>query len=68
MTEKEQAELNEKKAQTEKLKADTYQMYIDMGIMIPEIVEELEFGDTLKDIAKKLRISRKSEELPPVEE
>lgn len=67
MTEKEQAEIDEKKANTEKTKADTYQMYIDMGIMTPEIVEELEFGDTLKEIDKKLGTSR-STELPPVGE
>ena len=68
MTEKEQAELEEKKAQTEKLKADTYQMYIDMGIMTPEIVEELEFGVTLKEIDAKVGNSRTNNELPPVEE
>lgn len=65
MTEKEQAELEEKKAQTEKLKADTYQMYIDMGIMTPEIVEELEFGETLKEINKKVG---NTSELPAVDE
>ena len=68
MTEKEQAELEEKKAQTEKLKADTYQMYLDMGIMTPEIVEELEFGNTLKEIDAKVGNSRANNELPPVEE
>ena len=52
MTEKEQAELEEKKANTEKTKAETYQAYIDMGIMEPYMVEELEFGDTLKNIEK----------------
>lgn len=64
MTEKEQAELEEKKAQTEKLKADTYQQYIDMGIMSPEIVEELEFGDTLQKIEQKT--GKKENELPAV--
>lgn len=68
MTEKEQAELDEKKAITEKTKADTYQMYIDMGIMTPEMVEELEFGDTLKEIEGKLGIKRETNELPPVSE
>lgn len=66
MTEKEQAELDERKAQTEKLKADTYQMYIDMGIMSPAIVEELEFGDTLKELAKK--VEETEDELPAVGE
>ena len=65
MSEKEKAELEEKKAQTEKLKADTYQMYIDMGIMTPEIVEELEFGETLKEINKKVG---NTTELPAVDE
>ena len=65
MTEKEQAELDEKKANTEKRKQETYQGYIDMGIMTPEIVEELEFGNTLKEIQKKIGETTK---LPPVEE
>lgn len=65
MTEKEQAELDEKKANTEYKKMETYQGYIDMGIMSPEIAEELEFGDTLKEIQKKLGVKSK---LPPVKE
>lgn len=68
MTEKEQAEIDEKKALTEKTKADTYQMYIDMGIMTPEIVEELEYGETLKEIRDKLGISDTEDELPPIDE
>lgn len=68
MTEKEQAELDEKKANTEKTKMETYQGYIDMGIMTPEIVEELEFGDTLKEIDAKVGNSRANNELPPVSE
>ena len=63
---RQQRELEEKKAQTEKLKADTYQQYIDMGIMSPEIVEELEFGDTLQKIEQKA--GKKESELPPVED
>lgn len=62
MTEKEQAELEERKANTEKVKMETYQGYIDMGIMEPEIVEELEFGDSLKEMKSKIA------KLPPVEE
>lgn len=65
MTEKEQAELEEKKAATEKMKMETYQGYIDMGIMTPEIVEEYEFGDTLKEIQKKIP---EQKTLPDVEE
>lgn len=52
MTEKEQAELEEKKANTEKTKAETYEKYMEMGIMEPYIVEELEFGDSLKLLGK----------------
>ena len=66
MTEKEQAELEEKKARTEKLKQETYQGYIDMGIMSPTVVEELEYGETLKEIRKK--VGESSTELPPVSE
>jgi phage-related protein (TIGR01555 family) len=66
MTEKEQAELEEKKADSEYKKMQTYQGYIDMGIMSPEIVEELEFGDTLQKIEKKNE--KKESELPPVSE
>ena len=65
MTEKEQAELEEKKANTEYRKMETYQGYIDMGIMSPEIVEELEFGDSLKKIQEK---SGSKSELPAVGE
>lgn len=66
MTEKEQAELEEKKADSEYKKMQTYQGYIDMGIMTPEVVEELEFGSTLKEIQKKL--GEPESELPPVSE
>lgn len=66
MTEKEQAELEEKKANTEYRKMETYQGYINMGIMSPEVAEELEFGNTLKEIQKKL--GEPESELPPVSE
>ena len=66
MTEKEQAELEEKKANTEYRKMETYQGYINMGIMSPDMVEELEFGDTLKEIAKKT--GEPESELPEVSE
>jgi len=65
MSEKEKAELEEKKANTERVKMETYQGYIDMGIMTPEIVEELEFGETLKEINKKVG---NTTELPAVGE
>lgn len=66
MTEKEQAELEAKKADSEYKKMQTYQGYIDMGIMSPEIVEELEFGDTLQKIEQKT--GKKENEMPPVED
>lgn len=66
MTEKEQAELDAKKADSEYKKMQTYQGYIDMGIMSPEIVEEIEFGDTLQKIEQKT--GKKESELPPVSE
>lgn len=66
MTEKEHAELEAKKADSEYKKMQTYQGYIDMGIMSPEIVEVLEFGDTLQKIEQKT--GNKENELPPVED
>lgn len=66
MTEKEQAQVEEKRALAEKSKMDTYQGYIDMGIMTPEIVEELEFGESLEDIRAKYGL-KKEYELPDVE-
>jgi len=66
MTEKEQAELEEKKANTEYRKMETYQGYINMGIMSPDVAEELEFGNTLKEIQKK--IGEPESALPPVSE
>ena len=68
MTEKEQAELEEKKANTEKTKAETYQAYIDMGIMEPYMVEELEFGDTLKNIEKPADYDDSLPEVTDIEE
>lgn len=62
MTEKEQAELEERKANTERTKMETYTGYYNLGIMEPYQIEELEFGDTLKNI------KAPESELPPVEE
>lgn len=53
MTEKERAELEEKEANSGKMKAETYQQYIDMGILEPYMVEEMEFGDSLKEMREK---------------
>lgn len=52
MTEKEQAELEERKANTERVKAETYKAYYDLGIMEPWQIEQLEFKDTLKNLAE----------------
>ena len=68
MTEKEQAELEEKKANTERTKAETYQKYIDMGIMDPVVVEELEFGNTIKDIRARYGTNSELPEVEDVEE
>lgn len=50
MTEKEKSELDRNRAEAERMKAETYQRYMDMGVMEPYHVEELEFGDTLRNI------------------
>lgn len=63
MTEKEQADLEQMKANTAKTKMETYQGYIDMGIMEPYMVESIEFGDSLKQIEMP-----KDYEMPPVED
>jgi hypothetical protein len=62
MNEKEQAELDEKKALTESTKANTYKTYIDAGILEPYEARFLEFGDTLDKIPVP-----EEESLPPVE-
>lgn len=62
MTEKEQAELEERKANTERTKMETYTGYYNLGILETYMIEELEFGNTLKEIKKP-----EDEELPPVE-
>ena len=58
MTDKEMAEVEERKANAEKTKAETYEKYIEMGIMEPYMVEKLEFGETLKNI-KHIRFYQK---------
>lgn len=63
MTEKEEAELEAQKANTAKVKMETYQGYIDMGIMEPYMVEDIEFGDSLKNIKVP-----EDYEMPPVED
>jgi phage-related protein (TIGR01555 family) len=62
MNEKEQAELEEKKALTESTKANTYKTYIDAGILEPYEARFLEFGDALDKIP-----APEEESLPPVE-
>jgi type IV secretory pathway VirB10-like protein len=50
MNDKEQAELEKVKADTESVKASTYKAYIDAGILEPFEARFLEFGDTLDKI------------------
>jgi hypothetical protein len=62
MNEKEQAELDKLNVDKEKLEADTYKMYVDMGVLEPYEVRFLKFGNTLDDIPVP-----KDLELPPVD-
>jgi phage-related protein (TIGR01555 family) len=62
MNEKEQAELDKLNVDKDKLEADTYKMYVDMGVLEPYEVRFLKFGNTLNDIPVP-----KDLELPPVE-
>jgi hypothetical protein len=50
MNEKEQAALKKQEADTEAAEANTYKLYIDMGVLEPYEVRFLKFGDTLDDI------------------
>jgi phage-related protein (TIGR01555 family) len=62
MNEKEQAEIDKVNADKDKLEADTYKVYIDMGALEPYEVRFLKFGKTLDDIPVP-----EDFELPPVE-
>jgi hypothetical protein len=61
LTEKEQAEMDKMKADTESVKASTYQAYISAGILEPYEARFLEFGDSLD------KIPVPEDLLPPVE-
>jgi hypothetical protein len=61
LTEKEQAEMDKLKADTENVKASTYQSYINAGILEPYEARYLEFGDSLD------KIPVPEDLLPPVE-
>jgi phage-related protein (TIGR01555 family) len=61
LTEKEQAEMDKMKADTESVKASTYQTYINVGILEPYEARFLEFGDSLD------KIPVPEDLLPPVE-
>lgn len=50
MTDKEKAELEKLKADTETAKMQRYQGYIDMGVMADYMVDYLEFGGSLQKI------------------
>jgi phage-related protein (TIGR01555 family) len=62
MNEKEQAELDKMNVDKDKLEADTYKIYVDMGALESYEVRFLKFGNTLDDIPVP-----KDLELPPVE-
>jgi hypothetical protein len=62
MNEKQQAELDKLNVDKDKLEADTYKIYVDMGALDPYEVRFLKFGNTLDDIPVP-----KDLELPPVE-
>jgi phage-related protein (TIGR01555 family) len=61
LTEKEQAEMDKMKADTESVKASTYKAYISAGILEPYEARFLEFGDSLD------KIPVPEDLLPPVE-
>jgi hypothetical protein len=62
MNEKQQAELDKLNVDKDKLEADTYKIYVDMGALEPYEVRFLKFGNTLDNIPVP-----KDLELPPVE-
>jgi phage-related protein (TIGR01555 family) len=62
MNEKEQADLDKLNADKEKIEAESYKIYVDMGALDPYEVRFLKFGNTLDDIPVP-----KDLELPPVE-
>jgi phage-related protein (TIGR01555 family) len=62
MNEKEQAELDKLNVDKDKIEADTYKVYVEMGALEPYEVRHLKFGNTLDDIPVP-----KDLELPPVE-
>lgn len=61
LSEKEQAEVDKSKAETEASKASTYQAYINAGVLEPYEARFLEFGDSLD------KIPVPEDLLPPVE-
>lgn len=50
LDEKEKADIEQEKALTEKTKMETYKGYYELGVMEPYMIEDLEFGETLKKI------------------
>jgi phage-related protein (TIGR01555 family) len=62
MNEKEQADLKKQEADTETAEANTYKMYVDMGVLEPYEVRFLKYGNTLDNIPVPKYL-----ELPPVE-
>jgi phage-related protein (TIGR01555 family) len=62
MNEKEQSELDKMNVDKDKLEADAYKIYVDIGALEPYEVRFLKFGNTLNNIPVP-----KGLELPPVE-
>ena len=62
MNEKEQAELDKMNVDKDKIEAETYKTYVDMGALEPYEVRFLKYGNTLDDIPVPKEL-----ELPPVE-
>jgi phage-related protein (TIGR01555 family) len=62
MTDKENSDLKKQDEDSELVKAQRYQAYMDMGVMEAYQVEHIEFGDALQNIP-----APKDLELPPVQ-
>jgi len=65
MNEKEEAELEKIQTDKEKIEAETYKLYIEMGVLEPYQVKFLKYGKTLDAIPVPAEIEEE-EKLPPV--
>lgn len=69
MNDKERAELERAKADTDKVEAETYKSYIDTGVLEPYEVRFLKFGDKLDDIPVPSDMAMPSvDDVPPPKE